>query len=296
MVAAIAQPQWWLQRVPMALEMVLVVALAWLVAGLLLPVGNDAGLSLDAMPEMVQKQENRQVDLQAILDQHLFGKPLAKPKVLPKAKPVAPPPPVTKVPINLNAKLVGTVMAGDHSLAMILPMPGKPVDIYYIGDAIIPRVSLRKVFADHVLLDADGDSRELWLDKKAQAAAQGNAPPPPVVQSLPSSAPNRRNMGLSRQVVNNAMANFSTLLSQARILPHFTNGKADGFLVTDIAAGSLYQSLGLQNGDILSGVNGKPVTSMEQAMNMYRQLQKAPSVDVSVMRGGQAVTFHYNIR
>jgi len=292
-----SQPKWWLQRMPMALEVVLVVTLAWLVAAMLLPQRDVAEVG-ESVAEHAAGEVQQAVNLQAIIDQHLFGKPLPKPKAAPKPKPVAPPPPppVVKVPINLNAKLVGTVVAGDHSLAMILPMPGKPVDIYYVGDAIIPRVTLSKVFADHVLLDADGDKRELWLDKKAQAAAQGKAAPPPVVQQLPSSAPNRRNMGLSRQVVNNAMANFSTLLSQARILPHFTNGKADGFLVTDIAAGSLYQNLGLQNGDILSGVNGKPVTSMEQAMNMYRQLQKAPSVDVTVMRGGQRLTYHYNIR
>ena len=297
-IASIQQPQWWLQRAPTVVEIVLVIALAWLVAGLLLPTEEATVADDDTTQTVESAHQHQAVDLQLILKQHLFGKPLPKPKVVAKPKPVAPPPPppVVKPPIQLKAKLVGTVVAGDHSVAMILPMPGKTVDIYYIGDAIIPRVTLTQVFADHVVLDADGERRELWLDKKAQAAAKGVAPPPPVVQQLPSTAANRRNMGLSREVVNNAMANFSTLLSQARILPHFTNGKADGFLVTDIAAGSLYQSLGLQNGDILSGVNGKPITSMEQAMNMYRQLQKAPSVDVSVIRGGQTLTFHYDIR
>jgi len=295
MLAAIQQPQWWLQRTPMALEVALVVALAWLTAGVLMPQNSAVVNSATEVAKVLDGKQHQTIDLQLILDQHLFGTPLLKAKTSSKAV-AAPPPPVVKAPINLNAKLVGTVVAGDHSVALILPMPGKPVDTYYVGDAIIPRVSLTKVFTDHVLLDAAGNKRELWLDKKAQVAAHGKAAPSSVVQQLPSSSPNRRNMGLSRQVVNNAMANFSTLLSQARILPHFTNGKADGFLVTDIAAGSLYQNLGLQNGDILSGVNGKPVTSMEQAMNMYRQLQKAPSVEVSVMRAGQTITFHYNIQ
>jgi len=295
MTTAMGQPQWWLQRMPMALELFLVLVLAWLTAGLLLPQPSDNTNPTAVISKVLESNQHQAIDLQLIVDQQLFGKPPATPQVQPNLAP-PPPPPVVKVPINLNAKLVGTVVAGDHSVAMILPMPGKPVDIYYVGDAIIPRVTLSKVFADHVLLDAGGDPRELWMDKKRQSAAHGNVAPQPVVQVQPSTAPNRRNMGLSRQVVNNAMANFSTLLSQARILPHFTNGKADGFLVTDIAAGSLYQNLGLQNGDILSGVNGKPVTSMEQAMNMYRQLQKAPSVDVTVMRGGQMLTYHYNIR
>jgi len=296
---AIRQPQWWLKRLPMALEVALVVALAWLAALILLPSPSATRSAGSAAQDASSNPQQSKVDVQQIIAAHLFGKPVAKdnrPKPVAPPPPPPPPPPVVKAPIQLNAKLVGTVVAGDHSVAIILPMPGKAVDIFYIGDAVIPRVTVNAILADHVVLDADGDKRDLWLDKKAKAAAAGKPPPPPTVQVLPSSAPNVRRMGLSRQVVNNAMANFSTLLSQARILPHFTNGRADGFLVTDIAAGSLYQQLGLQNGDILTGVNGKPVTSMDQAMNMYRQLQRAPSVDVSVMRGGQQQSFHYDIR
>ncbi|MDQ6963861.1 MAG: type II secretion system protein N [Mariprofundales bacterium] len=296
MIESLQQPQWWLQRLPGVLELLLLLLLAWLTSGLLLPQrggGDDAAVVSSPVANGDQRQT---VDIQDIIDHHLFGRPVVVVKPTPKPAPPPPPPPVVKrVAVKLNAKLVGTVVAGEHSVAMIMPMPGRAVDLYYVGDVIIPRVTLRQVFVDHVLLDADGDVRELWLDKRAQAAANHTPAPPPVVQQLASSDPNRRNMGLSRQVVNSAMANFSTLLSQARILPHFTNGRADGFLVTDIAAGSLYQSLGLQNGDILSGVNGKPITSMEQAMNMYRQLQKAPSVDVKVMRGGKVLVFHYNI-
>ncbi len=298
MVVSWQQPQWWLQRAPAAVEVALVLLLAWLAAAILFPEGDSAGDNPEHVAaQAVDTVRERGVDVRAILDQHLFGKPLPKPKVVakPKPKPVAPPPPV-RPPVNLRAKLVGTVVAGDHSVAMILPMPGKPVDLFYVGDAIIPRVTLQEILADHVVLDVDGDRRELWLDRKAQAAAHGKAAPAPEVRTLPSTTANRRNMGLSREVVNNAMANFSTLLSQARVLPHFTNGQADGFLVTNIVSGSLYERLGLQNGDILAGVNGKPVTSMEQAMNMYRQLQKAPSVDVTVLRGGQRLTFHYEIR
>ncbi|MDX8408996.1 MAG: type II secretion system protein GspC [Mariprofundales bacterium] len=295
MPVAIGQPQWWLGRLPMALEVALVVALAWLAAAILLPQSSDIRLVGDSVQDASINPTLVKVDVEQIVVANLFGKPVS---IASQPKPVAPPPPppVVKAPIQLNAKLVGTVVAGDHSVAMILPMAGKAVDIFYIGDAVIPRVTVKAILADHVVLDADGDKRELWLDKKAQAAAAGMPQPAPTVQVLPSSAPNVRKMGLSRQVVNNAMANFSTLLSQARILPHFTNGKADGFLVTDIAAGSLYQQLGLKNGDILTGVNGKPVTSMDQAMNMYRQLQRAPSVDVAVMRGGQQQSFHYDIR
>ncbi|RMH51980.1 MAG: PDZ domain-containing protein [Zetaproteobacteria bacterium] len=297
-IQTLRRQEWWLQRAPAALEVALVVWIAWQCAVLLVPSGTRRdGADLPAAPQ-AERTAVGSIDPAAIVAQHLFGKPQAKPKAAPKPRPVAPPPPppVVKPPIRLDAKLVGTAMAGDRSVAMILPMPGKAVDTFHVGDAVIPRVTVQRIYADHVVLDADGTPRELWLDKKAEAAAKGMPPPPPLVRQLPSRSPNRRNMGLSRQVVNDAMANFSRLLSQARILPHFTNGKADGFLVTDIAAGSLYQRLGLQNGDILTGVNGKPVTSMEQAMNMYRQLQTASSVDVTVRRGGSDYVFHYEIR
>jgi len=123
---------------------------------------------------------------------------------------------------------------------------------------------------------------------KARPVAQRVSKRRPV---LPSSS--RR---IDRQHLQKQMRNFSTLLSQARVTPHFTNGKPDGFMISEIVKGSLYEEIGLQNGDIIQKVNGESVTGAEQAMRMYRELQSATFIDVEVMRNGVIQQISYVIQ
>jgi len=83
---------------------------------------------------------------------------------------------------------------------------------------------------------------------------------------------------------------------QARIMPHFTDGQADGFTLSAIQPGSFYQRLGLHNGDVVHRVNGRELSSPEQAVMVYQQLQGESDVEVEVTRNGQPTTLHFAIR
>jgi len=104
------------------------------------------------------------------------------------------------------------------------------------------------------------------------------------------------NRKIDRNKLNSQMRNFSTLLSQARVSPHFTNKKPDGFTISEIVKGSLYEEIGLKNGDVIKKVNGESVTGAEQAMRMYRELQSATFIDVEVERAGTLQQISYVIQ
>jgi general secretion pathway protein C len=101
---------------------------------------------------------------------------------------------------------------------------------------------------------------------------------------------------MNRAHVQQQLGDLPALLSQARVVPNYTNGKPDGFLISEIVSGSLYQQAGLQNGDVILMVNGKRVTSTGQAMSIYRELQDATAIDLELMRAGQVKQVHYDIR
>ncbi|MDQ6983279.1 MAG: type II secretion system protein GspC, partial [Ghiorsea sp.] len=63
-----------------------------------------------------------------------------------------------------------------------------------------------------------------------------------------------------------------------------------------IVKGSLYEEIGLMNGDIIKSVNGESVTGAEQAMRMYRELQSATFIDVEVERNGTMQQISYVIQ
>ncbi len=272
-------------------EIAAVIAMAWMLAGWLAPAPDEAGGQVAADRADASASEAA-FDLARILNAHLFGK--LERQAAPK--PAAPPPPP---PARLNARLLGTVVAGSHSAA-VLKLAREPAErVFFLGDEIAPGVRLAEVRADAIIVDRGGRRERIALEKSA-ATGMGTAlsvPSPAMRGSAVSGAPARRIVRpVPRSMIERGIRDFPKLLSQARVVPHFVDGQADGFVISDIVPGSLYDQAGLKNGDIIRKVNGQQVTSAQQAMAMYQALQKASSIDLDILRAGQALRLHYDIR
>lgn len=100
----------------------------------------------------------------------------------------------------------------------------------------------------------------------------------------------------SRAQVASTMQNPAQLFSQMRALPHFVNGKTDGFSISNVAPGSVFEQLGLQDGDMLTEIDGQPVTNPMQAMGLMQAVQTASSIDLTLQRGGSPTRVHLDLR
>jgi type II secretion system protein C len=96
--------------------------------------------------------------------------------------------------------------------------------------------------------------------------------------------------------VRMAMTYPDTLAGQARMVPAFREGKAQGFKLFSIRPGSLPAKLGLQNGDVLKRINGISLESPERALEAYVGLREARRVELDVERDGAPVLLTYDIR
>ncbi|HYL58197.1 MAG TPA: type II secretion system protein GspC [Candidatus Acidoferrales bacterium] len=100
----------------------------------------------------------------------------------------------------------------------------------------------------------------------------------------------------SRDEVAKTMQNPAQLFQQMRALPHFVNGKTDGFSISNVAPGSVFAQLGLQNGDLLTEINGQPVTNPMQAMGLMQAVHSLPAIDLVVSRNGSPTSLHLDLR
>src|SRR6202158_3936598 len=100
----------------------------------------------------------------------------------------------------------------------------------------------------------------------------------------------------NRAEVANTMQNPAQLFAQMRALPHFVNGKTDGFSISNVAAGPVFAQLGLQNGVLLTEIAGKPMTNPMQAMALMTAVQTASSIDLTIQRGGSPTKVHLDLR
>jgi len=101
---------------------------------------------------------------------------------------------------------------------------------------------------------------------------------------------------VSRAEVQQTMENPAQFFSQMRAMPHFVDGKTDGFSISQVAPGSVFEQLGLQNGDLLTSIDGQPVTNPIQAMGLIQAVKTASAIDLTVNRGGTPTSVHLDLR
>jgi len=263
---------------PRWVELVLVVALAWVVSTWWVSTEPSNFQSVEG--GLIQSKEGSLFDTTMLSDVSLFGKQEKAQAVIKKEvlRPV--------VVSRLNIKLLGTVVANEHSAAIVLLNGGGEQQVFFLGDTIQSGVSLTKVEVDAIVVEHQGKPERIVMSK-SKLLVEGEA------SSVPALVSSSREQRVSRLYLNQQVRNFPKLLSQARVVPHFNQGKSDGFVISNIVPNSLYQTIGLKNGDIIRKVNGQPVTSAEQAMKMYQALQSATAIDLELQRDGVIMPIHY---
>lgn len=100
---------------------------------------------------------------------------------------------------------------------------------------------------------------------------------------------------VERAEVDKSLTNLNEVATQARIVPSFRNGKANGFKLFSIKPGSIYSKIGLQNGDVIQKINGYDMNSPDRALEIYTKLRDATSLTIELMRGGNVQTMNYAI-
>jgi len=270
-------------NLPLLFELTLVAMLSWVVSGWLLP--SDE-LKPFGLSQNTRAAATTLPDITGLLTVPLFGKI----RLLQSSKPVVQKPKPVVVS-RLNIKLLGTVVAGENSAAIIAVAKRREQQVFFIGDRIQPGVILKEVEAEAIVVERGGKLERISLEQSVKLTSipmSGFAASPASAQ--PTS------IKMSRPHLQQQLQNFPALMTQAKALPHFVNGKPKGFAITQIAPGSLYQQAGLQNGDIILSVNGKQITGAKQAMNMYQTLKSAAAIDLELIRAGQVRQIHYDIR
>ena len=100
---------------------------------------------------------------------------------------------------------------------------------------------------------------------------------------------------IDKAVIESSLSNLNTLATQARLVPSFKNGVANGFKLFQIQPGSLYSSIGIENGDVITRINGYEINSPDKALEIYQKLRESSHVTLELERGGQNIKKDYSI-
>jgi general secretion pathway protein C len=100
---------------------------------------------------------------------------------------------------------------------------------------------------------------------------------------------------ITRGLIEEQLADLNKLGTQARIIPHYKDGKANGFKLVGIRPGSLYSHIGIRSGDVIRGVNGSEINSPTKALQAFEKFKSESELDLEITRRGQKKVIHYKI-
>lgn len=237
----------------------------------------------------------------------------------------APAPVVTT--IDLHIKLLGTSLATrERPFAIIEDQSGEQA-LYTVGDEIPSAGKLLSVQKSRVIVLSGGHQVALDLPNDDLPGGVQSVPSAPVrtgirrpIQGkprlMPPNVPNlnkkakensedvpdvdveeegENHYSLKRDEVKDALAHSAQLFQQIHAVPNIENGKTSGFTLSEIEPGSVFEDLGLEDGDQLTAIDGKQLQNPGEAVGLLSTIQTRSAIDITVMRDGQPIQLHYDL-
>jgi len=247
------------------------------------------GRSLEAAPVYTTPLERDRTALQprhelseysSILDRGLFGEGKSTSSS-----------PAAAVAASVSYKLIGTIEGEQFSGAVLEDSAGQA--FYRINQKLPDGSVIVKVMRDKVSIRrSDGVTVAVEVVANTKIVMQNpGSGGGPGVKKLANGK-----FALDQQEVLASTENMSQILTQARALPYQEQGKTVGFKISEIVPGSIYDKIGLQNGDVIQRVNSQDVDDPSKFFQLYQGLKNERSISIDLLRGGQPQTMTYEIR
>ncbi|MEM7402547.1 MAG: type II secretion system protein GspC [Myxococcota bacterium] len=219
---------------------------------------------------------------------------------------------------KLPVKLVGTtVFAHPHfSLASIVPNAKKDEESLYSINAceiaylfpcnrLLESAEVVRIEVTRVYLYNEKERRYEYLeiDMASQFSKRVEGPMRQPIQKKSAAADD----GEIREVADGSyeidqghldgvLNDLAQVAMDARAVPYIEGGKQAGFKIFSIRPGSIFDKIGLKNGDILVSVNGNRLDNLTVAMGLLEQLRRKKHFTVDVKRGGATRTLDYAVK
>ncbi len=240
-------------------------------------------------------QSSAKININALTGLNLFG---STTKEAPKVKQPVRDAPETK----LNLKLRGIYAADTQKKAnaIIEDDRGKQA-VYFIDEKlkVSGTVYLRHVYIDRVMLETNGRDEILKLEVgELLASAPKLGEKKSGTSGKKKNIDKRSNQKLSRELhrYRNKLIDDPKSVSDAISgRPHFVDGELRGFKIAPGKDRGLFRDLGLQRGDVVTSINGTPLTNMQEAMTLMNDAQSIKELDIEIQRNNESLNLLLNL-
>lgn len=198
---------------------------------------------------------------------------------------------------KLNLKLWGTVSGTeDGDYAVIEDVKAREQNLYRTGDAI-QTATVKEIFREKVVLTVNGKDEILQMQELTSGKTISRPGGLPTRGQTASSGRVRaQRISLRRSYIEQSMTDMASLMTQVQISPHMEDGVPAGLSLSSIKPNSIFRRMGLRNGDVITGVDGAEISSVDDALKLVDNLKSSSKLSVQLKRRGREKNIEYSIR
>jgi type II secretory pathway component PulC len=211
-------------------------------------------------------------------------------------------PPRTSLPMVLTGIMADSADPTRSAclIRCLQPVERKSASLLAVGERACDFAEVMQIRPDVVVIrNLQADRLESMVLPNAAGAeapspASKDAPQDRVV--VDSREPGVVTVDVPKASVEHYLVNLTDLLASAQAVPRVRAAPGgrqiiDGFELRQVRAGSVIEKVGLKDGDLLVEVNGEPLDGPPAVLRLFSQAQATGQARLTVLRGGERLTF-----
>ncbi|MBI5789038.1 MAG: hypothetical protein HZA78_09315 [Candidatus Schekmanbacteria bacterium] len=203
-------------------------------------------------------------------------------------------PSLTANPFWGYIRLAGTTFFGhNHHLnkAVIEDLLSARQSTYPVQSIIPYGSKLVQILKDRIIIEKNGVKKNIKITGSLDNPAQRKNL---TTQGYQQVAQNEWLIKPNVMLKNNQK--IEDILSEADIGLYYTDDLGiQGLKVNKFKPGSLFKELGVQEGDIIKGVNEEKIVDVKSALSAYKKLRNSPNVGLNIERAGNPLNLSYQM-
>jgi type II secretory pathway component PulC len=179
-------------------------------------------------------------------------------------------PDIPYAPNYLGLKLVGTALVDEpgNNIAIIENLDTGDQEIYKIGDTL-NGVLIKRILSRGVIIDqGKGDEIIIMVGGKRTGPLQSES----------------RREQRGKKVVDAKVPTYSAMMRGIGVRHYRQEGRPVGIAIYNIKSKSIFARAGLENCDVITAVNGKPVEVTQEPANFYKAFRQGGEITIDIKR------------
>lgn len=210
---------------------------------------------------------------------------------------------------NLGVKLISAIVLQDSvkSIASVQMRSSSKLEHFREGDTLMNKARIDRISSSNLII------KNLRTDEceKIEATVKKGFKPRKKISVL---SPRRskqfkkqrkqvagiksegNDFTIDKAFLQKKLTDINSLLQDAKGIPIRNPDGTLSFKIVEIQPDSVYSNLNIQNGDIITQINGEPIKELNEVTSLFGKISTLTKLNLTIKRDGEDINQNYNIK